>query len=111
MQDQERATEEQRKKEQEDLHGENQGQIHIWDNPENHTSTSSNILTGGHLAMVVLGMVPFTPSKQNEVACLEDVYFDPKRKSIVWKNEKTLKMGTQSGITTVIEKTTMKNVE
>ena len=61
--------------------------------------------------MVELGLVPFTPSKQHEVACLEDVYFDPKRKAIVWKIEKTLKMETQPEITTVTEKTVVKNVE
>ena len=61
--------------------------------------------------MVELGLVPFTPSKQHEVACLDDVYFDSKRKAIVWKNEKTLKMETQPGITTVTEKTVVKNVE
>ena len=61
--------------------------------------------------MVELGLVPFTPSKQHEVACLEDVYFDPKRKAIVWKTEKNLKMGTQPGITIVTKKTVMKNVE
>ena len=61
--------------------------------------------------MVELGLVSFTPSKQHEVACMEDVYFDRKRKSIVWKTKKTLKIGTQPGITTVTEKTVVKNVE
>ena len=61
--------------------------------------------------MVELGLVLFAPSKQHEVACLEDVFFDPKRKSIVWKTEKTLKMGTQPGITTVTKKTVVRNVE
>ena len=61
--------------------------------------------------MVEMGLVPFTPSKHHEVACLEDVYFDPKRKANVWKSEKTLKMGTQPEITTMIEKTVVKNVE
>ena len=31
--------------------------------------------------------------------------------SIVWKTEKNLKMGTQPGITTVTEKTVVRNVE
>ena len=61
--------------------------------------------------MVELGSVPFTPSKQHEVACLEDVFFYPKKKSIVQKTEKTLKMGTQPGITTMTEKMVVKNVE
>ena len=69
------------------MDGENQGHSPTQDNPENIPSTSSNILTGGHLPMVELRLVSFTPSKQHEVACLEDVYFDPKRKSIVWKTE------------------------
>ena len=61
--------------------------------------------------MVELGLVPFTPSKQHEVACMEIVYFDPKRKSIVWRTEKTLKMGDQLEIITMIEKTIVKDVE
>ena len=61
--------------------------------------------------MVELGLVPFTSSKQHEVACLEDVSFDPKRKAIVWKMENTLNMGTQPRITTVTAKTIVKNVE
>ena len=61
--------------------------------------------------MVELGLVPFTPSKQHEVACLEDVSFDPKRKAIVWKMENTLNMGTQPRITTVTKMTVIKNVE
>ena len=61
--------------------------------------------------MVEMGLAPFTLYEQHEVACLEDVYFDPKRKSIVWKIENTLKMVTQPGITTITEKTVVKNVE
>ena len=60
--------------------------------------------------MVELGLVPFTPSKQHEVACMENVFFDPKRKSIVWRTEKTLNMGTQPEITTVTEKMVVKDV-
>ena len=61
--------------------------------------------------MVELGLVPFTPSKQHEVACLENVYFDPKRNSIVWRKEKNLKMGIQPEITIVTKKTVIKYVE
>ena len=61
--------------------------------------------------MVELGLVPFTSSKQHEVASLDHVFFDPKRKSIVWRSEKTLKMGTQPEVTTVSEKIVVKNVE
>ena len=60
MQDQERTAKEQRMKDQEDLDGENQGQSPIRVNLENHPSTSINILTGGHIPMVELGLVPYT---------------------------------------------------
>ena len=56
--------------------------------------------------MVEMGLVPFTPSKQYDVACLEDVQFDPKTKSIIWRTEKTLKMGDP-----VTERTVVKDVE
>ena len=55
--------------------------------------------------------MPFTPSKKYDVSCLEDVQFDPKNKSIVWKTEKTLRMGNQPLVTTVTERTVVKNVE
>ena len=61
--------------------------------------------------MVELGLVPFTPSKHHEVVCLEDVFFYPKRNSIVWKTKNTLNMGTQPRITIVTKKTVIKNVE
>ena len=61
--------------------------------------------------MVELRLVPFTPSKQHEVAKLEDVFFDPKRKSIVWRTKKTLNMDTQPEVTTVTKKTVVKDVE
>ena len=61
--------------------------------------------------MVEMGLVPFTPSKQYDVASLEDIHFDPKTNSIIWKTEKTLNIGTQPPITTVTEKTVVKNVE
>ena len=58
-----------------------------------------------------MGLVQFTPSKQYDVACLEDVCFDPKMKSITWRTKKTLKVGAQPVVTTVMERTDMKNVE
>ena len=61
--------------------------------------------------MVEMGLVPFTLSKQYDVACLEDICFEPKTKSIVWKIERTLKIGTQPSITTVNEKKVVRNVE
>ena len=57
-------------------------------NPEKLPTTSSNILTGGHVPIAEMGLVPFTPSKQCDVSCLEDIRFDPKMKSIVWRTEK-----------------------
>ena len=98
---QEWVREEKRKKDQKELDNENQGQDPAQDSTENLPSTSRSILTRGHLPMVELGLVPFTLSKQHEVACLENVFFDPKWKSIVWRTEKTLKMETQPEITTV----------
>ena len=68
-------------------------QIHVWANPENLLATSSSILTGGHVPISEMGLVPFTPSKQYDVACLEDIHFDPKMKYIVWRIEKNLKVG------------------
>ena len=42
---------------------------------------------------------------------MEDIHFDPKMKSITWRKEKTLKVGAQLAVTTVTERTFMKNVE
>ena len=58
-----------------------------------------------------MGLVPFTPSKQYDVESLEDICFDPKMKSITWRTEKTLKVGTQPPVTVVTEMMVMKNVE
>ena len=100
-----------RKKDQEDIDRENQEQILSQGNPENLPSTSGDILIGGHLPIVELVLVPFTPSKRHEIASLNNVFFDPKWKSIVWRSEKTLKMGTQPKVTTMNEKNVVKNVE
>ena len=81
------------------------------DNRENLLATSSNVLTGGHVPIAEMGLVPFTPSKQYNVACLEDIHFDPKTKSITWRTEKNLKVGTQPVVTRVAERTVMQNVE
>ena len=58
-----------------------------------------------------MGLVPFTPSKEFDVACLEDVQFDPKMKSIVWRIEKTLKMGDRPSVTIITKREFVKNVE
>ena len=76
----EKITEELRRKEQEDLDRESQEHNTTQDNPESLPSISGDILTGGHLPIVELGLVPFTPLKQHEVANLENVFFDPNQK-------------------------------
>ena len=83
----------------------------MWDNPEIMPATPSSILTGGHVPIAEMGLMGFTPSKQYDVACLEDICFDPKMKYITWRAEKTLKVGTQPVVSTVTERTIMKNVE
>ena len=55
--------------------------------------------------------MPFTPSKKYDVACLEDVQFDPKKNTIMWKTEKTLRMGNQPLVTTMIKRIVVRNVE
>ena len=84
-QDLEECTEEQSNKNEDDLGGEDQEQSPARDNPEDPPSTSGTILTGGHIPIVEMGLVPFTPSKQYDVACLEDIRLDPKTKSIKWR--------------------------
>ena len=59
---------------------ENREQSTAQDNPESFPSTSGDILIGGHLPIVELGLVLFPSSKQHEVASLDSVFFDPKRK-------------------------------
>ena len=61
--------------------------------------------------MVEMGLVPFTPSKQYDISSLEDMHFYPKKKSIMWRTEKTLRMGDQPSVTTVTERIVVKNVE
>ena len=58
-----------------------------------------------------MGLVTFTPSKEYDVACLEDVQFHPKTKSIIWKTKKNLKRGDRLPVTTIIDRTPMRNVE
>ena len=93
VQYQEGLTKEKTKESQDDVGGEDQRWIPVQNDPEDLPSTSENILTRRHLPLVELEFVPFTPSKQYEVAFLEVVQFDPKKKSIMWKTEKTLRIG------------------
>ena len=83
----------------------------MWDNLEIMPTTSSSILTGGHVPIAEMGLIAFTPSNKYDVASLEDIRFDPKTKSITWRTEKTLKVGTQPAVTTVTKRIVMKNVE
>ena len=39
------------------LGGGGQEQSPVWDNPENHPSTSNNILTGGHVPIAEMGLI------------------------------------------------------
>ena len=89
----EKCTGEKSKKNKEDIGGEDQEQSPARDNPEAPPSTLGTMLTGGHLPIVEMGLVPFTPSKEYDVACLEDVQFNPKMKSIIWRTKKNLKRG------------------
>ena len=45
------------------------------------------------------------------MACLDDIHFDTKMKSIVWRIENNFKVGAQPEVTIVTERTVMKNVE
>ena len=58
-----------------------------------------------------MGLIPFTPSNQYDVSCLENIRFDLETKSIIWREKKTLKVGAPPMVTTVTERTVMKNVE
>ena len=66
----------------------------VRDDLENPPSTSNSILTGGHFPISQMWLIPFTLYKQYDVEFLEDIHFDPKTKSIMWRIEKTLRVGT-----------------
>ena len=55
--------------------------------------------------------MPFTHFKQHAFAQLDKVFFDPKQNTIVWRSEKTLKVGTQPEVTIVTGKTVIKYVD
>ena len=77
------------------------------DNPPDPLATSSDTIKGAHLPLAELGLVPFTPSKHHAVACLDTIFFNPKKKTIVRILKKRLKVGTQPDVVTVTEKTIM----
>ena len=90
----EQAAEELRRKEQEDKDRESLEQDTAQDNLADPHSTSGDTITGGHLPLAELGLVPFTLSEHHVVACLDTVFFDPKKKTIVWRSKKILKVCT-----------------
>ena len=104
----ENATKELRRKEKEEKDRYNQERDASQDSPEDPPSTSGDIITGSYIPFADLGLVPFTPSKKNVVASLDKGVFEPKRKSIVWRVEKKLKVGTQPEVTIVMERPVMK---
>ena len=67
------------------------------------------MIIGGHVSLAKLGLVPFTPSKHHAVACLDTIFFDKSKKTIVRSSEKRLKIGTQPDVITMTEKTVVEN--
>ena len=51
-------------------------------------ASSSGMITGGHVPLVELGLVPFTTSKHHAVACLDTIFFDKYKKDIVRRSKK-----------------------
>ena len=90
-----KAAEKLKRKEQEDQDRENLEQDTSQDNPEDLPSISGDAITGGHLPLAELGLVPFPPSKKHAVAFLDKVFFGPKQKTIFQRFKNKLKVGTQ----------------
>ena len=57
-----------------------------------------------------LGLVPFTPPKQDIVASLDNIFFDHNKKKIVRRSKKKLKTGTQPEVTTVTKRDDIPNI-
>ena len=72
-----------RKKEQEDKDGVSLDQYTAKYNPIDPLAPSSDTITTGHIPLVELGLVPFIPSKKHVVACLNTIFFDKNKKTIV----------------------------
>ena len=100
----EQTAEELRKKEQEDKDREIVEQDIAQDNLVEPLTTSSSTLTGGHPPLANLGLVPFTSSKHHGVACVDTIFFNPKKKSIVRRSKNRLKVSSQLHVVTVTEK-------
>ena len=106
-----RAAEELKRKYQEDQDRENLEQDTAQDNLAHPPSKSGDTITGGHFPLVELGLVPFNPSKNHVVSCLDKVVFNPKMKTIFWRSEKRLKVGTQLEVVTVTKIAVMKGID
>ena len=100
----EQATKELRRKEQEYKYRGNMKQDTAQDNLVDPPPTSDNTIMGGHLPLAELGLVPFTPSKHHAVACLDTIFFDPKKKTIVCRLEKRLRIDTQPEVVMTTDK-------
>ena len=93
-----------RKKEKEEKGRESLEKNTTQDNPVDHLASSNDTIIGGHIPLFELGLVPLTPSEHHTVACLDIIFFDKSRKTIVRRLEKRLKIGTQLDVITVTEK-------
>ena len=100
-----------KKKEQEDQDRENLEHDTAKDNLVDPPSTSGDTITGDHLPLVELGLVPFNPSNNHVVSCLDKVVFNPKMKTIFSRLEKRLKVGTQAEVVTVTKIAVMKGTD
>ena len=87
----EQATKESRRKDKEDKATKIMEHDTAQDNTIDPPSTSIDTITGGHLPLAELGLVPFTPSKHKAVACLDTIFFNPKKKDIVRRSKKIIK--------------------
>ena len=94
-----------RRKEQKDKYTESLEQDIGQDNPVDPTSTLGNTMKGVHLPLAELRFVPFTLSKHLAVACLDMIFFDPKKKFIVRRSKKRLRTDTRLEVVTVTTNT------
>ena len=99
-----KATEELKKKEKEDKYKEYLDQDTAQDNPVDPLSLASDMIIGGHVPLAELGLFLFTPSKHHIVACLDTIFFERNKKTIVRRSEKILKVDTQPDVITMTEK-------
>ena len=105
LEEAEKVVEELRKKEQEDKDKEELDNDTTQDNLTDPPSSSSGTITSDHVRLSELGLLLFTPSRYHAMACLDTIFFDKNRKTIVRISEKRLKIDTQPSVITVTEKT------